>query len=270
MALIVFEKAVTSPDSAHAAYIQNSSELKSKGFDKCNQPTQGAMHDWWGSTDLYYIGIYVGGVNRGCANSNLNFAWVDEANGPSSPNEFWSFLPTFVGKQDPCGGPGAQFSLNHDAAQAEGIAQADNAVDASDNLGFHAGSIIYFDLEAFNTTPSCVDAAKGFVSGWVAELHARNRLAGLYGSSCGSAMDAYHGLTNSPDDVWLADFNQNASVFAVSCVPDGDWHEHRLHQYRDMTRISAGGTAMTVDRNCARGDVATSWGFNNVDSACNP
>src|SRR5512138_1304293 len=44
------------------------------GFDACTAPSETTMKSWLNSP-YRAIGIYIGGVNRGCAQANLTTSW---------------------------------------------------------------------------------------------------------------------------------------------------------------------------------------------------
>jgi hypothetical protein len=50
------------------------------GFDACTAPDLPTLGAWLASP-YRAIGIYVGGVNRGCANTQLSADWVAGARG---------------------------------------------------------------------------------------------------------------------------------------------------------------------------------------------
>ena len=75
-----------------------------------------------------------------------------------------------------------------------------------------------------------------FVSGWVTELHAPRlprrclRQRGLDDPRPAARSRA---TGDRPDDVWIADWNGNESVFGDPYVSDALWTNHqRIHQYQ--------------------------------------
>ena len=91
---------------------------------------------------------------------------------------------------------------------------------------------------------------QAFVSGWVNELHALGDLAGVYGSAGSTIRDlqALAATGSSPDDVWIADWNGNESVFGNPYVSDTLWTNHqRLHQYRGAHHETWGGATIDID-----------------------
>ena len=128
------------------------------GFDTCGAPTESQMNTWWYNSSYFWVGIYIGGVNRACPNTNLTSSWVTTVK-----NQGWAFAPIYVGLQDPCYG-GSTFSTNTTTAKSEGAGSADNAAATASNLGFGGGAVIYYDLEGFGGTSNstCDAAAKAF------------------------------------------------------------------------------------------------------------
>ncbi len=232
-----------------------------QGFDRQCAPLTSSMTDWWANSRYWYVGIYIGGKNRGsCSPQNLDASWVSTVNGQG-----WSFLPTYVGLQSQCVFQSglATFPNDTSTAYSDGQGAADSAINDGSNLGF-SDSIVYYDLEGFDTTNSaCLAAAKSFVDGWVKELQTKGWEAGLYGSACSSAMDAMFNINQTPNDGWLAAYDGNNTPWGVSCVPNSDWvQDHRIHQYhKDSSCETHGSTCMTVDRNCAIGETAKAWSF---------
>ena len=66
------------------------------GFDACTAPSTAALNAW-SASPYRALGIYLGGVNRACADGNLNASWIT-----STLAAGWSLLPLYVGLQAPC------------------------------------------------------------------------------------------------------------------------------------------------------------------------
>ena len=66
------------------------------GFDACSAPSSSTM-DAWLASPYRAVGVYVGGVNRACAQPELTATWVahQEASG-------WHLLPIYLGLQASC------------------------------------------------------------------------------------------------------------------------------------------------------------------------
>jgi len=100
-------------------------------------------------------------------------------------------------------------SSNAATAYNQGVSEADAAIAAAANLGLtdaaKTGTIIYYDLEIYNTADAaCHNAVKSFISGWSSRLRAKGNQAGLYGFAGTAPFSDFAGITNSPDGIWLA------------------------------------------------------------------
>jgi hypothetical protein len=226
------------------------------GFESCNAPSLDALAAWLASP-YRAVGIYVGGVDRTCANAGLTSDWVVGALAGG-----WSLIPTYVGLQAPCNAHRARFTAADAAAQ--GTAAADDAMAKAAGLGLPAGSPLYYDMESYALKDAaCTQAVQTFVSAWVAELHARGYTAGVYGSaaSTGRDMQALAGTPSGPDDLWIANWDGSESVFGDPYVSDGLWTSHqRIHQYSGGHRETWGGVALEVDSDYVDGAVVAATG----------
>jgi hypothetical protein len=227
-----------------------------KGFDKCDAAGTDTMGSWWLASPYVYVGIYIGGDNRACANTKLNSGWRETVS-----DQGWSFIPFYVGLQAPCTSYAHTFSSNPASAYSQGVSTANAAISTAQGLGF-SNSIIYFDLEPFNTgNSSCLNAAESFVSGWDAELTNNSWGSGLFGAALGSGMADMYGLGSpyGPADADIGDWsNAYDSPWGIPGIPDSYWeYDHRIHQYAsDGSCETWGGICLTVDRQCAIGPTA--------------
>ncbi len=64
------------------------------GFDTCTAPSLPAMQAWRSAYSV--VGIYIGGLNRACDQSNLSVPWVRQVRAMG-----WLLIPTYVGLQPP-------------------------------------------------------------------------------------------------------------------------------------------------------------------------
>jgi hypothetical protein len=240
---------------------------KQKGFDACTAPSTSAMQTWWNFSPYWDIGIYIGGVNRACSQPNLTSSWASSAH-----NMGWSFYLTWVGLQAPCvNSPNSTFSSDPATAASQGQQAADNAVIAASNLGFDGTNVYYFDLEAYNTGDStCRTAVKSFINGWSSRVQSYwGEKAGVYGSGCGSAVDDWASIGTPPNDVWIADWNLDPDVWGLCNVPNTHWtSDQRLHQYRGGHSETWGGVAISIDNDCADGQVVPHGHGTGGDPAC--
>ncbi len=235
------------------------------GFDTCSAPTVTVMQSMWNSKPYFDVGIYISGNNRTCAQPNLTSTWVDQVTNFGANG--YSLMPLHVGPQASCafGGPynPPYISLATATADAQGRSAADEAFNAAVGLGFAAGTVIYYDLEGFDTTNSaCVTSVNTFINAWdvqIREAHASH--PGVYGSSCASNIQAFASLPNVPDDVWMASTSTPASVWNIPCVSNNSWAIQppygRLHQYTAThNETTIDGYVVALDNDCENGLVA--------------
>lgn len=85
---------VTAGAPAAAPLPADATSFRGEGFDACTAPGQTAMDAWRDDSDYGAVGVYIGGVNRACAQSRLTAGWLrtQYANG-------WRFFPLYVGRQ---------------------------------------------------------------------------------------------------------------------------------------------------------------------------
>jgi hypothetical protein len=228
------------------------------GFDTCAAPSSSTMTAWWNASQYYFVGIYLGGVNRGCSQPNLTAGWVSAVAGQG-----WSFIPTWVSYQAPypqCSTRqySAYISLATATAYNQGVNAAQAAETAAIGLGFAAGTIVYLDVEGYVANSGCRAAVGSYVSGWVAQLNADRFKAGVYGSACSSYPQDWDTLAHAPGNVWIAGGpTANAVWNLCSTLPNSDWvTDNRVHQYQ-LNRVETwGGASLLVDDDCAVARIA--------------
>jgi hypothetical protein len=176
----------------------------------------------------------------------------------------WRLLPLVVGRQASCA-PGGRYAgkriSNRSAddyakARTQGRSTAEEGVTAARSLGIAKRSVIWFDLEHFDTRKvRCRLSALAFVSGWTKGLHRLGYRSGFYSSaSSGIAMldDARrkqprkHAL---PDYLWIAEWNGKDTVRSAYLSKQGWWPHRRVHQYRGPRTEKHGGSRINVDSN---------------------
>ncbi|MCO5188080.1 MAG: phytase [Anaerolineae bacterium] len=227
-------------------------------FDTCVAPDVGTMQVWWNNSPYYDANIYLGGAARACAQPHLDANWVFAV-----VNQGWNLIPTWVGPQAPCSIYGTKMSGDPVMARTEGRTNADEAIVVSaalDLTNFGAQTIVYYDIEPYDTADSgCHAAVAAFLDGWVERLHELGHRAGVYGLSATAASWASH--ANPPDDVWVANWIYNsytpeATVWNVYGLPDDLWTEHqRIRQYTGGHLETWGGVTINIDSNVADGHV---------------
>lgn len=236
---------------------------QTKGLDRACAPTLAQMQALWTGTPYYDFGVYIGGAERNCSpNGNLTASWVSQANDIGSVGNGWSFIPIWVGPQAPCSSYATKISTNLATADKQGRDEANAAATAAAALGFTTGTVIYYDIEAYDTSNStCRNAVNTFLNAWDVQLReARGIHPAIYGSACGSAVQDWAYLANVPDIVWMANWNGVPSVWDQPCVANTSWAVQppygRLHQYSGPHDETWNGVTLDVDNDCDWGLVA--------------
>jgi len=154
------------------------------GFDTCGAPSRAHMSAWLHSP-YRAVGIYIGGVNEGCAQPNLTSTWIQDelASG-------WHPVPTYVGLQAPHNLCGCRsMSADTTEATAQGEAAANDAVSRARRLGIGPANPIYYDMEGYRRRHGNSAAVLAFLSGWSSKLRAQGYLAGVYSSADSGVRD---------------------------------------------------------------------------------
>jgi hypothetical protein len=215
------------------------------GFDACSAPPVTTMAAWLASP-YRAIGVYIGGVNRGCSQPNLTSSWVAEQIAAG-----WQLIPTYVGLQAPGDSCGCA-SIAPAQAASQGIAAAADAVVQAGYLGIGPGNPIYFDMEGYARGGTNSPAVLSFLDAWTEGLHARGYISGVYGSASSTIADlvSQYGLGyTEPDDIWIAHWN-GLQTTSDPYVPASYWSNHqRLHQYQGGHKETYGGVSINIDNN---------------------
>ena len=239
---------------ASAAPSRSTALYAGPGFDTCSAPSTATMQSWLASP-YRAVGIYIGGVNRACPDGNLSVSWTTTVVASG-----WNLLPLYVGLQAPCVSQAGLALINPSTATADGTASANDAVAHATTFGLSGGSPIYFDMEGYKgDSPACTKAVQSFLAGWVAGLHSRGYLAGVYGSAASTIRDLIPSAANpatSPDAVWIANWNGQTGVFGDPYVADTYWPNHqRIHQYQGGHHETYAGVTVNIDSNTVDGPV---------------
>jgi uncharacterized protein YfiM (DUF2279 family) len=248
----VFAALVVATASGSAATQQARAQVfTGYGFDACTAPSTNALKAW-SASPYRALGIYLGGVNRGCADGNLSASWVS-----TSVSMGWSLLPLYVGLQAPCVGQTRLQRLSGVPATAatQGRTAADDAAILAQAFAIPRGSPIYFDMEGYKANDSaCSKAVQAFVTGWVTELRANSFVPGVYGSAASTIRDVSTLGPALPDVIWIANWNGVESVFGDPYVSDSLWPNHqRVHQYKGGHKETWGGVTINIDNNYVDG-----------------
>jgi Domain of unknown function (DUF1906) len=214
--------------------------VRGRGFDTCAAPSAATMKSWLASP-YRAIGIYIGGVNRACAQANLTPAWIKTIQG-----EGWHYFPLYVGLQASCVAAFGDAPISAGSAGAEGKAAADDAVTQAAGLGIPAGTPIIYDMEGYRG--GCGPEVTTFLSAWDSELHARGYVAGIYESfsNIGDLISA-SGRITEPDVIHYADWDGLATT-GSSYMPASMWTNHqRIHQYQGGHNETYNGATVNID-----------------------
>jgi Domain of unknown function (DUF1906) len=214
------------------------------GFDTCSAPSSKAMAAW-AESPFRGVGIYIGGENSACSQPNLSASWVS-----AQTTAGWHLIPTYVGLQAPTSSCSSCAKLTTVAAGTQGAAAAEDAVAEAVTIGIGAGSPIYFDMESYSPTTSATKAVLTFLEAWTNKLHELGYTSGVYsssGSGIADLADAYGTAYSSPDDIWIANWN-NAQNTIDPVVPSTAWPNHqRIHQYAGGHDDTYGGVTINID-----------------------
>ena len=222
------------------------------GFDACGAPSAAAMSAW-ALSPYRGVGIYVGGQDMACSQTNLTASWV-----ATQIAAGWHLIPTYVGLQAPsnsCGCSG--FTASNAVTQA--TTAADDAVAQMQALGLGPGNPVYYDMEAYPTGGKNTSAVLTYLAAWTTELHAAGYLSGVYSSGASGIADlaAQWGTSYlEPDELWVADWNGLQSV-TDPYVPALDWPSHqRVHQFSGSHNATYGNTTLNIDGDYVDGATA--------------
>lgn len=231
---------------------------RNRGFDKCTAAPVEQMQTWWNASPFYDVNIYMSGRNRGCSQALLNSAWVNRVSGIG-----WGLIPTVVGYQAPCSvcTTCQKHSSDPGVAETQGRGEADIAISDAANLGLARGTVLYYDMERYDDLSgagACSTPVKSFLKGWTDRLKEQGYISGVYGSPTNAAGD----WINIPeasrmDVVWLARWNNVASVWGVAPLADNYWTNHqRIHQYIGGHNETWGGVTFNIDSDIEDAPVA--------------
>ena len=218
-----------------------------KGFDTCTAPASDVMDTWLASSPYQAVGIYIGGVNRECAQPLLTASWVD-----AQQTAGWHLLPIYMGLQPYCTTSTKPYRFTAADAATSGRAAADDAVVQAQATYLGTGSTIFSDIEAYSPTdPACTTAVLTYQSQWTQRLHEDGYLSGFY-SSLGSGVRDQVAAYNStsyvrPDYLWFARHDGVATVSDPS-IPSSYWPHRRIKQYSGGAPETYGGQSLNIDR----------------------
>jgi len=220
------------------------------GFDACAAPSSRTMSAW-GASPYRAIGVYIGGDNRGCTQPNLTAGWVSAQTAAG-----WHLIPTYVGLQAPTSACGSCGKLSAARATAQGEEAAVDAVAQAASVAMGPGSPIYFDMEGYSRTSSSSAATLTFLEAWTEKLHALGYVSGVYSSGASGIADLADEVGTGyvlPDNIWVANWNGQATA-TDPYLPANGWNQHqRIHQYRGGHDETYGGATINIDNNYVDG-----------------
>ncbi|MEU2622597.1 glycoside hydrolase domain-containing protein [Streptomyces sp. NPDC007157] len=225
-----------------------------RAFDTCTAPSLAAMKAWHGG--LYgAAAVYIGGKNRGCAQPNLTASWVKSVSAVG-----WKLVPLYVGAQPSCQSGSNPEKMTTANAASLGTSDATDAVAKAAALGMKAGSPIYLDMEAYDTTnTACNNAVLTYVRAFDKQLRLKTYRAGFYGftSSSAKAIANATDKTDLPGNLWYALWDKKNTTTADWPFGATQFTGHsRAHQYMVNSKETRGGYTITVDRDAWDAPVA--------------
>ena len=250
--------AVANPATV-TAYPAGASATQYSGpaFDTCTAPPLAAIQAW-GASPYRAIGIYIGGVNRTCAQPQLTASWVTAVSRLK-----WRLLPIYKGPQPACGGKATDKKIIPAQAASQGTAAAGDAIAKATALGIRPGSAFYNDIENYSRTDTaCRTAVLTYLSAWTRELHRLGYLAGVYANLSSGALDLSATYASAayarPDALWIARYDGRTALTGWAGVPNGQWAVHqRAKQYRGTHNEAYGGVTISIDSDAFDGPAAT-------------
>ncbi len=223
------------------------------GFDSCTTPSLAAMRAWRRAFSA--MGVYIGGVEAGCASPNLTAGWVRAVTGLG-----WALMPTYVGRQASC----SPYSVRIRPARAvaEGHAAALDAIRQAAILGMGRGTPVYYDMEAYHGHRRCKDATLAFLDAWTRTLHANGYSSGVYASASSGAENLGwahrvdgHAIVK-PDSMWFGLWDNEQNVRGLPYLLQSWWRgPRRIKQYEGPHRRSLGGYTLDIDSDWVYGAV---------------
>lgn len=235
---------------ASSAAVSASEPFTGLGFDACTAPSQRTMSAW-AESPYRAIGVYISGINRGCSQPNLTASWV-----ATQIAAGWHLIPTYVGLQSPTSSCSSCAEISLSRATIQGTEAADDAVAQAQLLGIGPGNPIYFDMESYTQTFSATNATLAFLEAWTEQLHALGYTSGIYSSGASGIEDLVGQIDSGyalPDDLWIANWNGQATALDPY-VPSNAWAQHqRIHQYRGGHNEAYGGVTINIDNDYVDG-----------------
>ncbi|HVC06751.1 MAG TPA: DUF1906 domain-containing protein [Solirubrobacterales bacterium] len=249
-AILIDPVAAARASTAPGGSAPSSAPFTGLGFDACATPS-GRTMSAWSSSPYRALGVYIGGVNRACAQPNLTPSWT-----ATEVAAGWHPIPLYVGLQAPTSGCSGCAELSLSQATRQGTEAASNAAEEAGKVGIGPGNPIYFDMEGYARTSGASRATLTFLAAWTVRLHALGYVSGVYSSSASGIADLASEIGNGyqePEDIWTANWNGQANALDPY-LSGGDWPKHqRLHQYRGAHNETYGGVTINIDNDYVDG-----------------
>lgn len=231
------------------ATVAPDTDITGSAFDTCSAPSVTQLNSWMSDPDNPYrgVGFYLGG-STACAGGNVSPSWVS-----ALATSGWSFLPLYVA-------PSAS-ALPGDpaAARSQGAADAADAIGKAQALGFGAGSVLYNDLEGYDSSLYRTQVLN-YLSGWSDEVRGQAFRAGAYVGGDSGVQDLAANYDNTayskPDVLWSAAWSTQADTsdagMMLSAYGSNYWPAgRRVHQYSGNVTETYGGVSVQIDGDAA-------------------
>ncbi|PZG90434.1 hypothetical protein C1I97_30505 [Streptomyces sp. NTH33] len=219
---------------------------RGRGFDTCTAPSRTAMNAWRAGSPYRAVGIYIGGVNRACAQAGLTSEWVR-----TQYADGWRFFPLYVGPQPASGAGSCQNRcVSITDPEPQGRAAAEDAVAQAAALGLEKGSVLYNDLEQYTRGGALTTRVLGYLGAWTERLHELGYRSGAYGGVSSLVPDLVGNTAKAtlPDVIHFAHWNGEATTDHPS-LPATMWADRqRIHQYAGDRTETYGGVTINIDR----------------------
>ncbi|WP_406385241.1 choice-of-anchor P family protein [Streptomyces sp. NBC_01618] len=234
-----------------AAVPADATSFHGQGFDKCAAPSTGDMNVWQEASPYSAIGVYIGGVNAGC-DITIDAQWVQT----QYDNE-WRFFPIYVGRQasadaGSCGDDGGRECEVITDPEPQGAEAARDAIAQAESVGFGKGSVLYFNMENYESGPDTTALVMPFLASWTTTLHELGYVSGVYGSLSSLIADLVKADGSNypmPDVIDFAKWDGNGTTDDPA-IPDHLWADHqRIKQYSGDVTTAYGGVEFTIDEN---------------------
>ena len=232
------------------------------GFDVFSAPDIPTMQTVWNWSPFYDIFAYIGGPSKlpGSLGA-MSPAWTGTLG-----TYGWGIGPIWVGRQPPfpvCATRSGLAYYTDPTGTQDGTNDGNDAADAADNLAMPF-SIIYTDIERYNTVTACHQPVQNYVAAWVSAVHKRGYLAGVYFHHNNySDMEGQSG-SGLPDAAWVTYELNNptcgaSSPYGLGAPPDSYLPNARARQYDLDVQVAGGDCAVFGSLTNLGGNTTVDW-----------